>query len=145
MAEYSDPAVEEGLRSVALGSGFNKWLGIRLIAAGGGRVELEIPVRPDFTQHHGVVHGGIVGTAADTASAWAAASVSGDVVTASYTLQLLGAARGSLLRARAEVIRAGRRMVSVEARVTSEAPGDEPRLVAVALANIVPLTGGRAA
>jgi uncharacterized protein (TIGR00369 family) len=135
-ASYSNPEIESRLRSVALSSGFNAWLDFRLVAAGGGQVELELPVRQEMQQHHGFVHGGVVGTLADTAAAWAAATVSGDVVTSSYTLHLLAPAIGRLIRARAQVIKSGKRNLSVEAKVYAEADGAEPKLVAVALAAI---------
>ncbi|MFK5037002.1 PaaI family thioesterase, partial [Klebsiella pneumoniae] len=83
-----------------------------------GVVKVAVSLRPDLTQHHGFAHGGVVGALADTACAWAAASVVGDVVTGSYTLQFLAPARGARLAATARVIRAGRRSVSVEARIT---------------------------
>lgn len=138
-ANYSNPLIESRLRDVALSNGFNAWLGIHLIAAGSGRVELELPVRPELLQHHGFVHGGIVGTLADTACAWAASTLAGDVVTASYSLQLLAPAKAPLIRARALVIKSGKRNVAVEAKVYAETEGEEPKLVAVALASIAVL------
>jgi uncharacterized protein (TIGR00369 family) len=104
-------------------------------------VELSFPIRPETTQHHGFAHGGLIGVAADNACAWAAATVAGDVVTGSYSIQFLAPARGERLRARGEVIRAGKRQVSVEARVYAESAGEAPKLVAVALAQIFPVGG----
>ena len=134
--DYSNAPVESRLRSVALSNGFNAWLDIRLIAAGNGRVELEMPVRAELLQHHGFVHGGIIGTLADNACAWAASTLAGDVVTASYSLQFLAPAKAPLIRARAEIIKSGKRNVAVEAKVFAETEGAEPKLVAVALASI---------
>lgn len=134
--EYSNPLIEGRLRSLALSNGFNAWLDIRLIAAGNGKVELELPVRAELLQHHGFVHGGIIGTLADNACAWAASTVAGDVVTASYSLQLLAPAKTPLIRARGEVIKAGKRNVAVEAKVFAVTEGAQPKLVAVALAAI---------
>jgi uncharacterized protein (TIGR00369 family) len=133
---YSDPQVEHALRASAQSSGFNRWSGMRLVAAGDGQVCLELDVREEQTQHHGFVHGGIVGALADTACSWAAATVAGDVVTASYTVQFHAPATTALLRTRAAVIKQGKRNVSVEAQVYAvDVPGSERR-VATALALI---------
>jgi uncharacterized protein (TIGR00369 family) len=128
--------IERVLREHSGRQGFNCWLGVELIRARDGTVEITIPIKPDICQHHGYVHGGVAGALADTACAWAAATAVGDVVTSNLTLQYLAPAKGSRLRATATVLKAGKRNVSVEARVFAEAAGEEPKLVAVALAMI---------
>ena len=77
-----------------------------------------------------------MGTLADTACGWAAASLAGDVVTQSYTLQLLAPAKGSALRVEAEVIKASRRNISAEARVFAKTKDKSKKLIATALAMI---------
>ena len=99
------------------------------------------PVKPEILQHHGFVHGGVVGALADTCLAWTAATAVGDVVTAGYTLQLLAPAKGERLVAAGEVLKAGRTSVSVQARVYAE-EGGERRLVAVALASVARARAG---
>ena len=134
MHDYSDPQTEELLRSISLSNGFNAWTGMELIAAGNGQVELLMPVRSDMLQHHGFVHGGIVGALADTACSWAAATAAGgDVVTSSYTMQLLAPAKSKRLRAKCATLKAGKRIVSVQADIYAETDGEEPRHVATAL------------
>ena len=68
-------------------------------------------------------------------SAWAAASLAGDVVTAEYKLNFLTAARGELLWARGEVLRAGKRQVIVRSDVYAVS-GAQDTHVATALATI---------
>lgn len=85
----------------------------------------------------------MLGYLADTVSAWAAASVAGDVVTAEYKLNFLTAARGDLLWARGEVLKAGRRQVIVRADVYARQDGQDIH-VAAALATIVPVGEPRA-
>lgn len=133
---FSNPVVEEALRRSAQSSGFNRWSGMRLLAAGAGQVWLEIAIREDQTQHHGFVHGGIVGALADTACSWAAATVAGDVVTSTYTVQFHAPANTALLRARATVIKQGKRNVSAEAQVFAVDEDGAERRVATALALI---------
>ncbi|MFB9994676.1 PaaI family thioesterase [Deinococcus oregonensis] len=132
------PAAQELMRRGAEGSAFTQWIGTRLRHFEAGRVEIEIDLRPNLTQHHGQAHGAVIGYLADTVSAWAAASVAGDVVTAEYKLNFLAPARGETLWARGEVLRAGKRQVVVRADVYATLDGEDT-LVAAALATIAPV------
>lgn len=133
---YSDSAIEKLLRELAMAKGFNAWLGFDLRAAGQGQVEILQEVTEPMLQHHGFVHGGVVGALADTASSWAAATVVGDVVTSSYTLQLLAPAVPPRLLVRAQIIKKTRSNVSVEAKVYCEGDDGGERLVATSLSAI---------
>lgn len=117
------------------GSAYSKWIGVRLRSFEAGKVEIELDLRPDLTQHHGQAHGAVIGYLADTVSAWAAASLVGDVVTAEYKLNFLTAARGELLWARGEVLRAGKRQAVVRSDVYALS-GEQQTHVATALATI---------
>ncbi len=136
MYPYANANAEKRLRETSISNGFNAWLNIELLAAGNGQVESQIEIRPDMTQHHGFVHGGVIGAMADANCAWAAATLSGDVVTSTYTLQFLAPAVGTRLRASAKTIKAGKRNTSVETQIFSEDSEGESKLVAVALASI---------
>lgn len=120
------------------GSGFSRFLAAEIVTCWQGRSEHVIALRPDLTQHHGYAHGAVIGAAADNACAWAAASVAGDVVTGSYTINFLAPAIGERLRAVGEVVKTGRRQVVVRAEVRAEREGRSPVLVAVAQATVVP-------
>ncbi|WP_424951264.1 PaaI family thioesterase [Deinococcus sp.] len=119
-------------------SAYTRSMGTRLRSFAAGVVEIELDLRPDLTQHHGQAHGAVLGYLADTVSAWAAASVAGDVVTSEYKLNFLTAARGELLWARGEVLKAGRRQVIVRADVYASQGGQDTH-VATALATIAPV------
>lgn len=128
------------MREVAVkGSGFTRFAGIEALKVWQGESELLLALRDDLTQHHGFAHGAVVGLMADNACAWAAASVAGDVVTAGYTINFLAPAKGERLRARGQVVRAGKRQVIVRADVWSESDGAEPVLAAIAQATVTPL------
>lgn len=128
------------MRRVAVqGSGFTRFAGIEPVKVWEGESELTVQLRPDLTQHHGYAHGAVVGLMADNACAWAAASVSGDVVTGSYTIHFLAPAQGERLRAKGQVVKAGKRQIIVRAEVWVESDGAEPALVAIATATIVPV------
>lgn len=128
------------MKKVAVqGSGFTRFAGIEPLKVWMGESELTITLRDDLTQHHGFAHGAVVGLMADNACAWAAASVAGDVVTGSYTIHFLAPAVGERLRAKGQVVKAGKRQVVVRADVWAERDGASPVLAATATATIVPL------
>ncbi|MBB6520837.1 PaaI family thioesterase [Pseudoteredinibacter isoporae] len=133
---YAEPETEKLLREFAMAKGFNAWLNFELLAAGQGQIEIRQTVSDDMLQHHGFVHGGVVGALADTACSWAAATLAGDVVTSSYTIQLLAPALAPTLLVRAQLIKKTRRNASVEAKVYCLAEDGTERLVANALASI---------
>ena len=125
----------EALEAVIERSPYTRDLGVRLAAYAPGEVEVRLPIQARFAQHHGFVHGSLLGFMADTACAWAAASVAGDVVTAEYKLNLLAPAVGDALVARGTVVKAGARQVVARADVFAVKDGAE-RMVATALATI---------
>ncbi|MEM6493584.1 MAG: PaaI family thioesterase [Pseudomonadota bacterium] len=135
----SPEASLEYMRRVAVAqSGFSHWLDVEPIRVWQGESELLLSLRPEMTQHHGFAHGAIVGLMADNACAWAAASVAGDVVTGSYTINFLRPGQGQKLRAKASVIKPGQRQVVVRGDVYAESEGAEGVHVASAQATIIP-------
>lgn len=91
---------------------FSNLLGARLVAFGQGEATLELDIRDDLRQQNGFVHGGVLSYAADNALTFAAGTVVGArVLTAGFTIDYLRPADGTLLRARAEVVKAGRTRV----------------------------------
>lgn len=97
-----------------------------------------MPVVQRLLQHHGFVHGAVIGFLADSACAWAAASIAGDVVTSEYKLNMIAPATGSKLIAKGEVIKATGRQVVCRADVFAEKDGSA-KIVATALATIAKL------
>jgi uncharacterized protein (TIGR00369 family) len=104
--------------------------GMEWVSCGSGVAEVRLPFKPDLTQGLGVIHGGMVGLAADTAGWFAAASVypQGLVTTAEYKISLLTGARGDLL-ATGQVVRQGRNLITCQLEVVDA----ENRLVAVGI------------
>lgn len=142
MRDFSDPVAEKRLMEVAHSSGFSNWLGFELVAAGNGQTELSLAVRPEMRQHHGYVHGGVVATLADVASAWAAATIAGDVVTGSINLHFLAPALGDRLVVRAAVLKSGKRQASVEAKVHAVSANGAEKLCGASMASIAILSAG---
>ena len=70
------------LREIIKVQPFTRWTGLEILKAEAGEVVTRLELRKeDMTQHHGFLHGGLVGFLADNAAAYAAATLVGDVVT----------------------------------------------------------------
>ncbi|MFE3547504.1 PaaI family thioesterase [Streptomyces kronopolitis] len=122
---------------------FSRLVRARLTEFGGGGATLEIDIREELLQQHGFVHGGVLSYAADNALTFAAATALGPaVVTGGFTIQYVRPALGRTLRARAEVVHAGRRQAACRCELTVlDASGTE-RVCAVAQGTVLPLDGG---
>ena len=93
----------------------SKFLGHHLLSCKNGRATVRLPYREAFQQSAGVVHGGIVGTVADTCGFFAAASVSENVVTTvEFKINLLSGAREENLLGRGKVVRNGKNLIVCE-------------------------------
>ncbi|MET1080802.1 MAG: PaaI family thioesterase [Pseudomonas sp.] len=125
----------ERLEQALQHSPFAQLIGFELDAFAPGHIEMSILPRQALTQHHGFVHGAVVGFMIDSACAWAAASLVGDVVTSEYKVNLLAPALGDKLVCRSDVIKAGQRQVVVRADVFALREGQE-KIIATGLATI---------
>jgi len=125
----------EQLESALSHSAFANLLGAELLDFAPGKVSLQVHSRPELCQHHGFLHGAVVGFMIDSGCAWAAASLVGDVVTSEYKLNLLAPAIGEKLICRSEVLKVGQRQAVCRADVFAVKDGVE-KLVATGLATI---------
>lgn len=123
-------------RHVASIQTFTAWTGLEVVSVTPGVVELSLTNRHDFGQHHGYLHGALVGFLADTACAYAAATVVGDVVTAQYDLRFLAPGVGERFTARGEVVKASRRLVTTRADIFAVSGESGPKRIAIATATI---------
>jgi uncharacterized protein (TIGR00369 family) len=109
---------------------FVRSLGIELIAFGDGWCETRVAVTPTLEQQHGFVHAGVLMTLADHTCGGAAATVAPegqDVITVENKVSFLRPASGAALFCRAEVLKAGKRLIFTEAEVMIER--DNKRLI----------------
>ncbi|MGW0865077.1 MULTISPECIES: PaaI family thioesterase [Streptomyces] len=91
---------------------FSNLLGARLVVFEKGAATLELDIRDDLRQQNGFLHGGVLAYAADNTLTFAAGTVVGaKLLTAGFTIDYLRPADGALLRAHAQVVRAGRSRV----------------------------------
>lgn len=140
-AEKPRVATLEILQQVVKMSPFTSWSGTEVTRCDNGHAELRMPFRQDMTQHHGFLHGGVIGFLSDNVSAWAASSVVGDVLTAEYAVKLLAPGKGDFFVARGAVVKATKRLVAVESKVyaVSEEDGEQKeKLIAMGTATILP-------
>lgn len=131
------------VRQVVMSQGFMQLVGAEVEAVDEGRCVLAVDRRDELLQQNGLIHGGVIAFLVDNATTAAAGTVvrPGHVVlTAEYKLNLLAPARGDRIVCEATVIKPGRLLTVVEARVRSREAGRD-RDVAQALATIanVPL------
>ena len=102
---------------------FVRSLGIELTSFGKGWCETKIAVSPVLQQQHGFIHAGVLMTLADHTCGGAAASTvpaDRDVITVENKISFLRPATDPVLICRAEVLRAGKNLIFVEAEVMVE-------------------------
>src|SRR5689334_20600511 len=89
-------------------------------------VVVEMPVAPGAFNGSGNLHGGAIATIVDVASGSAAARAGtfqpgkNTLVTADLHVRYLGRPKGTVVRAEARVMRAGRQLIVVECRVVDD-------------------------
>lgn len=113
----------------------HKLLGLQVVDVGRpGVATMAIPLGPNVLGRTGQLHGGAISILCDLACAAAASTASTydplttALVTADLHVRYLGPTKGPTVRAEAQVIKAGRTLIVVEAQVKD----DTDRLLAVA-------------
>jgi uncharacterized protein (TIGR00369 family) len=111
-------------------------LGIQLKHIEFGCARLLLDVKDDFKQNDSVVHGGVIATLIDTATAFASLSVINPkerVATVDLTIKYLNSWTSGHAMASARVIKAGSRLLTISAEVRDE----RKTLIATALSTYV--------
>ena len=88
-----------------------------------GRVVVSAPISPSVSQQHGAAHAGLTFALGDTAAGYAALSkfpLESEVLTVEMKINLMRPAFGDRLVAEGSVIKAGRKLSVVQARVFAE-------------------------
>lgn len=91
-------------------SPFARWFQAEVRRREGGEAELLLPVREEFLQGQGLVHGGILAALLDSALGQAVESLGVKVVTAELSVNYLRPVREGVLWARGFVVHAGKRL-----------------------------------
>lgn len=124
--------IENALQKVP----FAKLIGIELEEVDAGVATLALDIREELKQNHGVVHGGAVASLIDSATAFAIISIlppDERATTVDLTISYLRPLTSGRIRAKARVVRAGRRLIVVSAEVFD----DSGTLTATALSTYI--------
>jgi len=100
--------------------GMMQLLGVRLLHAERGLVELALPYSDKVTQQQGGFHGGAMGALADIAGGYAALTVAPEgmeVVTVEYKINFLASFQGGEIHATGRVTKGGKRIIVTSAEV----------------------------
>ena len=100
--------------------GMMRPLGVRLLRAERGLVELAMPYSEQVSQQQGGFHGGAMGALADIAGGYAGLTVlpeDSEVVTVEYKINFLASFQGGELRATGRVLKGGKRIIVTTAEV----------------------------
>jgi uncharacterized protein (TIGR00369 family) len=140
MTSPSFQFVDAAIREAVGKQGFMKLVGAKIDELAHGRAVMSLERRDEVLQQHGFFHGGVIAFLVDNATTVAAGTLAdrsegSSVLTAEYKLNFTAPARGQKIVCEAIVLKPGRRMSVVEAKVFSHEDG-EPKLCAVALATI---------
>ena len=142
MTDANFPAVAAAIRKTLEGQGFTQLVGAEVVSVEPGVVVIAVNRRAELLQQNGLFHGGVLAYLVDNATTAAAGTVNDrtnrTVITAEYKLNLVSPSIGDRLTCHAEVVKPGRLLTVVEAKVTCRTDGTE-KLVAVALATIANL------
>ncbi|UWP88020.1 PaaI family thioesterase [Aliiroseovarius crassostreae] len=106
-----------------------------------GSCHLSAPILEGNRQQHGFGHAALTFGLGDTAAGYAAMTLmppDHDVLTAEIKINLLSPAKADRLVAQGQVLRAGRRLITVEAKVWG-ITGTQRKLVAALLGTMVPV------
>lgn len=130
MTDALSPAIAAKIRTSFARQAMMATLGAELAAIGPGSCEITAPILPAATQQNGYGHAGLMFSIADSAAGYAALSVmpeDADVLSIELKINMLSPAKEGLLVARGRVVKAGRRIVVVQAEVVARtADGEKP-------------------
>jgi acyl-CoA thioesterase len=119
--------------AAALGENlFAKWIGMKLVDMAPDVAVIQIDMRDDLRQPHGLLHGGVTATLIDTAMAFAVITCldKGEKAsTADLNVHYLRPHLEGIVTCTARVIKAGKRLFTVSAEVINE----QGKLIATAL------------
>ena len=122
------PQKTADILSIFNAQGAMRLIGARLTEVDVGVAEFEVDFRPELSQQHGYFHAGIISTLIDTAGGCAGATMmppGSNVLTVEFKVNVLAPGDGEKLRARGEVIKAGRTLTITQGKVFVTKNGKE--------------------
>lgn len=137
---HTDEEIQQRIRSLFKKAAFIGEVGYELAGVGAGWAETTLAVAPRHGQAEGFIHAGVLATMADHTAGAAATTLvalTEVVVTVEYKANFLKPARGDRLRCRADVLRPGRTLSIVEAKVFTGAD-EKPVAAAMLTMAVIP-------
>ncbi len=117
---FSELKKQEGKVLQNLPSATGNWLAARLLHIEHGKAEMEVKIRKEMTNPYGNIHGGMMATIIDETIGWAVISAEFPVHYTSVNLSidfLYAASLDELIIAKAEIVRAGKKMLHTSVNV----------------------------
>jgi len=139
LVQPRDPNFAERIRDSFSRQSFMGLIGADLTQVEPGLVEIRLPYGEDLCQQHGYFHGGVIGTLADNAGGYAAfttLAAKDSLLTVEYKMNIVAPGQGEALVAVGTVLKPGRRLTVVDAKVYGETAG-ERKLCATALCTLM--------
>jgi uncharacterized protein (TIGR00369 family) len=115
--DYADPQSVARMRADFDRQGAMATMGITVADVAPGRVILQMPFNPAFSQHHGFIHAGVITSGMDSACGFAALTLmdaESEVLTVEFKCSFLAPARGQSFRFEGDVIKSGRTLTFTE-------------------------------
>lgn len=132
--EYGDPQSVERMRADFDRQGAMSSMGITVSDVAPGRVVLEMPFNPAFSQQHGFQHAGVTTSGMDSACGFAAFTLMAaehEVLTVEFKCSFLAPARGQSFRFIGEVIKPGRRLTFTQGHAIAIDDGAETTVATI--------------
>ena len=114
------------------------YLGAKLAFIKDGKANIELDFDKKITQHHGLFHGGVIGTIADNSAGFAAMTLmpkDREPLTIEFKINFLNIANGEKIISEAVILNYGKTIFHGESKVFS-IKGDKKKLAATALVTI---------
>lgn len=131
--DIAENAYEPRIRASFDQQGLMKHLGASLHKVEKGLVSIQMPFKPELSQHNGYFHAGALSTIADSAGGYAAFTQfpeGSNVLTVEFKLNLLNPAQGDHVEATGRVVKSGRTLTVCQLEVFSVS-GDSRTQVAI--------------
>ncbi len=133
----TNPTAEDIRHWLLPRSAFTRLMGTQVLRCGEGEAELALDMKPELSQHHGFLHGGVTFTMMDNVACWAAASLVGDLVSVGMTVNFVAPGVGERFTANAKVVSVSKRMIVANTEAWAERDGQR-RLIATGVCTMLP-------
>jgi len=132
--QFGDPQSVERMRACFDRQGAMSTMGITVSEVAPGRISLEMPFNPAFSQHHGFMHAGVITSGMDSACGFAAFTLmdtDSEVLTVEFKCNFLAPARGQSFRFIGEVIKPGRTLTFTEGHAVAIDGAQQTRVATI--------------